>query len=33
MKNMSFRRFIPTLADGGNGGYWENRGYEWYAGI
>jgi DMSO/TMAO reductase YedYZ molybdopterin-dependent catalytic subunit len=25
----------PSLADlhGGRGGYWEDRGYEWYAGI
>ena len=27
--------FVSTLGDirGGNGGYWEDRGYEWYAGI
>jgi hypothetical protein len=29
---------IEALADlsglyGGNGGFWEDRGYEWYAGI
>jgi len=26
---------VDTLApiDGGKGGYWEDRGYEWYAGI
>ena len=26
---------VSTLADigGGRGGYWEDRGYEWYAGI
>jgi DMSO/TMAO reductase YedYZ molybdopterin-dependent catalytic subunit len=22
-----------TQIGGGNGGYWEDRGYEWYAGI
>jgi hypothetical protein len=21
------------IAEGGNGGYWEDQGYEWYAGI
>jgi DMSO/TMAO reductase YedYZ molybdopterin-dependent catalytic subunit len=26
---------VPSLAGigGGRGGYWEDRGYEWYAGI
>lgn len=28
-------RIVPSLAgiNGGNGGYWEDQGYEWYAGI